>query len=133
MSGPGNGNDLWVGEAAPLVVFAGGSGDPDNSLHKYNWSLLLVQKTEESNDSSEERMAEDTAEEGWRANCAGGTVMIFARTVAMSGKISVPHVQTGLAEAPTKITLIRANMSNVFFVGCCLLIGDHAALSHVLE
>ena len=78
-------------------------------------------------------MAEGTAEEGWRANCAGGTAMILARTVAMSGKMSVPYIQTGLAEAPTKITLIRANISHVFFVGYCLLIGDHAALSHVLE
>ena len=50
-SGPGTGNDLWVGGAAPLVVFAGGSGDSNNSLHKYNWSHLSVQKTEESNDS----------------------------------------------------------------------------------
>ena len=78
-------------------------------------------------------MVEETGEGGWRADCAGGTTMISARPVVMSGKMSVPHVQTGLAEAPTKITLVRANMSNVFFVGCCLLIGDHAALSHVLE
>ena len=78
-------------------------------------------------------MAEETAEEGWRANCAGGTAMILARPVVMSGKMSVPDVQTGLAESPTKITLVRANMSDVFFVGCCLLIGDHAALSHVPE
>ena len=50
-SGPGTGNDLWVGEATPLVVFAGGSGDSDNSLHKYIWSPLSVQKSEESNNS----------------------------------------------------------------------------------
>ena len=48
-SGPETGGGLWVVRgAARLVTLSGGSGGSENSLHKYNWSPSVVQKTRES-------------------------------------------------------------------------------------